>query len=168
MDQIPHLGDDEEKKSLRFQLSDLDEFMEWASDDRVMRFLREPRTDRAAALGHLKGRIMPHPWYRAICVEDRPVGWVSATPAPDDSLHQASLGYGLAYDHRGRGIMTAVVKKVVSVLFEEWPQLERVEAFAAAENGRSQRVLDKAGFTREGVSRRYAMPRGVSRDVPVH
>lgn len=64
--------------------------------------------------------------------------------------------------------MTAVVKKVVSVLFEEWPQLERVPAFAAAENGRSQRVLEKAGFTREGVSRRYAMPRGVSRDVPVH
>lgn len=50
--------------------------------------------------------------------------------------------------------MTAVVKKVVSVLFEEWPQLERVPAFAAAENGRSQRVLEKAGFTREGVSRR--------------
>ncbi|THU61233.1 hypothetical protein C4D60_Mb07t21150 [Musa balbisiana] len=105
MDQLPHHGDDEEKKTLpeftlrRFQLSDLDEFMAWASDDRVMRFLREPRTDRAAALGHLKGRIMPHPWYRAICVEDRPVGWVSATPAPDDSLHRASLGYGLAYDH---------------------------------------------------------------------
>ncbi|CAL9104650.1 unnamed protein product [Musa textilis] len=97
MDQIPHPGDDEQKKSLpeftlrRFQLSDLDEFMAWASDDRVMRFLGEPWTDRAAALGHLRDRILPHPWYQAICVEDRPIGWVSAASAPDGRQHRASL-----------------------------------------------------------------------------
>ncbi|XP_010906187.2 uncharacterized protein [Elaeis guineensis] len=148
-----------------FMISDVDDFMAWASDDRVMQFFGEPRTDKEAALAHIKDDIIPHPWYRAICVDDRPVGWIFISPAPGNDHRRASMGYGLAYNHWGRGIMPAAVKKAVATIFKEWPRLERLEAFTAVENERSQRVLQKTGFQREGVLRKYAVLKGVSRDV---
>ncbi|KAI6693258.1 hypothetical protein NL676_020968 [Syzygium grande] len=67
--------------SLRpLQLSDVDDFMVWASDPDVARWCRwEPYTSRDDALAYIAGTVLPHPYYRAICVDGRPVGQVSVT-----------------------------------------------------------------------------------------
>jgi len=50
--------------------------------------------------------------------------------------------------------------QVVERVFDDLPGLERLEAVTDVENVRSQRVLEKAGFQREGVLRRYIAGRG--------
>ncbi|KAL1803933.1 hypothetical protein ACET3Z_032580 [Daucus carota] len=65
----------------------------------------------------------------------------------------------------GKGIVTRAVKKVASVIFAEWPHLERLEALVDVENAGSQRVLQKAGFQREGVLRKYVIQKGRTRDM---
>ncbi len=66
----------------------------------------------------------------------------------------ANLGYFLAEDYNGRGYSTRAVKRVVRFAFEELG-LHRVAAATLTNNLGSQKVLEKAGFRREGVALRY-------------
>lgn len=54
---------------------------------------------------------------------------------------------------------------MAKTIFIEWPHLERLEALVDVQNGGSQRVLEKAGFEREGVLRNYTILKGKSRDM---
>ncbi|XP_062212025.1 uncharacterized protein LOC133913015 [Phragmites australis] len=142
-------------------LADAVDFMAWASDDRVMRFLKRPLcATREQAVAQIRDTVLGHPWFRAICVAGRPVGQVSVWPYADEGGHRANLGYALARDHWGRGIAAAAIRMVVARVFDELSRLERLEAVTDVENVRSQRVLEKAGFKREGVLRRYIAGRG--------
>ncbi|BAF12754.2 uncharacterized protein [Oryza sativa Japonica Group] len=148
-------------------LADADDFMAWASDERVMRFLRRPLcAAREQAVAQIRDTVLGHPWFRAICVDDddagagrRPVGQVSVWPYADEGGHRANLGYALSHGLWGRGIATAAITMVVARVFDELPGLERLEAVTDVENVRSQRALEKAGFRKEGVLRRYIVRR---------
>ncbi|CAN6298342.1 unnamed protein product [Urochloa humidicola] len=144
-------------------LEDADAFMAWASDERVMRFLKRPLcATREQAVAQIRDTVLGHPWFRAICVDGgaRPVGQVSVWPYADEGGRRANLGYALARDHWGRGIAAAAIRMVVGRVFDDLPVLERLEAVTGVDNVRSQRVLEKAGFQREGVLRRYIAGRG--------
>ena len=54
---------------------------------------------------------------------------------------------------------------MANTIFSEWPHLERLEARVLVENVGSQRVLEKAGFQREGVLRKYMTLKGKIRDL---
>ncbi|KAK1289327.1 hypothetical protein QJS10_CPB18g01434 [Acorus calamus] len=125
---------------------------------RPLRSTRHPITTRSEALAHIRDVILPHPWYRAICIGDnkRAVGSISVDPCESEKC-RASMGCRLAYEYWGKGIAARAVEAVVKEIFEEWPQLMRVEAVADVENVASQRVLEKAGLMREGVLRRYIL-----------
>jgi RimJ/RimL family protein N-acetyltransferase len=64
---------------------------------------------------------------------------------------RAEVGYWLFEDARGRGIATRVARALAEHLHSIG--VERVEAVVRTENVASQRVLERAGFTREGVLR---------------
>ncbi|CAN6281999.1 unnamed protein product [Urochloa humidicola] len=149
--------------SLRpLELEDADAFMTWASDESVMRFLKRPLcATREQAVAQIRDTVLGHPWFRAICVDgDRPLGQVSVWPYADEGGRRANLGYALATDYWGRGIAAAAIRMVVGKVFDDLPALERLEAVTGVDNVRSQRVLEKAGFQREGVLRRYIAGRG--------
>ncbi|MEU7887410.1 GNAT family N-acetyltransferase [Microbispora bryophytorum] len=63
-------------------------------------------------------------------------------------LGQAMLGYSLHPAHRGRGVVTRAVDLLVEWAFAATP-LRRIIAGTAPGNTASQRVLERAGFTRE-------------------
>ncbi|MFC0553036.1 GNAT family N-acetyltransferase [Planotetraspora thailandica] len=65
-------------------------------------------------------------------------------------LEQAMVGYSLHRDHRGHGLMTRAVNLLVEWAFEH-TALHRIIAGTALENTASQRVLERAGFTREFI-----------------
>lgn len=67
-------------------------------------------------------------------------------------LGQAMVGYGVAAGYRGRGFATRAVRLLAGWAFTATP-LARLVAGTAVENVASQRVLEKAGFTREAVLR---------------
>jgi ribosomal-protein-alanine N-acetyltransferase len=69
-----------------------------------------------------------------------------------ETNRRAELGYDLLREHRGRGLMTEAVEEVLRYGFEELG-LNRVEATTDPENAASLRVLEKTGFTCEGLRR---------------
>lgn len=66
-------------------------------------------------------------------------------------LGQAEIGYWLLHHARGRGIATRTARFLAGHAFSLG--LERVEARVFVGNPESERVLERAGFTREGVLR---------------
>jgi ribosomal-protein-serine acetyltransferase len=63
-----------------------------------------------------------------------------------------SIGYWLAADHQGKGIMTRCCSALIDFAFEELA-LNRVEISAAVENRRSLAVIERLGFLPEGHRR---------------
>lgn len=71
------------------------------------------------------------------------------------SDHQrAELGYLIGKDFWGKGYATEIATAALRHGFED-VHLTRIYAGAYADNAPSVRILEKLGFTREGVSRRH-------------
>ena len=79
--------------------------------------------------------------------------------------HSDEIGYWLAEPFRGRGLMTEIVKVFSDYLFETRPELVRLEAKVHSHNPASARVLEKAGFEREGLARKMTLKNGEYIDV---
>jgi RimJ/RimL family protein N-acetyltransferase len=153
----------------RFTLADVDAMMVWASDPLAAAPCRwEPYTSTEPLLAFIRDAVLPHPWFRAICLagDDRPVGAISVSPTADGC--RAELGDVLARAHWGKGVATAAVRLAVSAVFGEVEGQLRVEALVDVPNVASQRVLEKAGFTREAVLRRYCVLKGDVKDMVIH
>ena len=61
------------------------------------------------------------------------------------------VGYWLFAEARGRGLATLAVRAVAREVFASG--LRRIEANVRIGNDASERVLERAGFTREGIRR---------------
>lgn len=68
--------------------------------------------------------------------------------------HTDEVGYWLARPYWGKGIMTDVVKAFCDYWFENSPVI-RFSAAVFAYNAASARVLEKAGFQKEGYLRQH-------------
>jgi len=91
------------------------------------------------------------------------VGGVGFLLGRDIARMSAEMGYWLSEEFWGRGIATRVVTAMSDWAFDQY-NLTRVFATAFAHNAASIRVLEKAGFAREGVLRRSAIKNGVILD----
>jgi [ribosomal protein S5]-alanine N-acetyltransferase len=70
------------------------------------------------------------------------------------AFQNAYLGYWIDQSHQGRGLMTEAVCAATSFAFSA-VGLHRVQAAVMPRNGPSLRVLEKAGYRREGLAERY-------------
>lgn len=78
----------------------------------------------------------------------------------------ATLGYYIDKAHNGRGYATDGVRSVLDFAFGQ-AGLHRVQAAVLPRNVASRRVLEKAGFSREGRSTKYLQINGVWEDHEV-
>ena len=85
----------------------------------------------------------------AIVVRGDACGAVGMHPQGDVYRRNAELGYWIAREHWGKGIMTEAVKRMVGHTFVSFPEIHRLFARPFGRNRASQRVLEKAGFTLE-------------------
>lgn len=149
-----------------FKLSDADDFLLYAGDDNVTKFLRwETLTTREEALTFIKDVCIPHRWRKSICIDDRSIGFVSTFY---DDGHKADIGYGVAAKYWGQGIATEAVKMAVKQVLMNFSEIVRLQAFTDVENKGSQRVLEKAGFKCEGLLRKYTFIKGSVKDTLVY
>lgn len=74
-----------------------------------------------------------------------------------------TLGYWLSAAAEGTGCMTEAVRLTCAFGFKTL-ELERIEAATVPENARSQNVLTRCGFQREGLARQYLEIAGKRRD----
>lgn len=152
-----------------YRTSDVDDFLKYAGDDRVTRFTRwNTFTSKEEALSYINSYCIPHPYCRSICIEDRSIGFVIIMPRQGDDKCRAEIGYALAAEYWGQGITTRALKMAISDGFREFPDLVRIQASIEIENKPSQRVLEKLGFQKEGVLRKYTFNKGQVRDMVMY
>jgi len=80
---------------------------------------------------------------------------------------QLEIGYSLVPNERGKGYCSEAVKTMVDYLFLS-KDVKRVQAQTDPRNVASQKVLEKAGFRKEGILRKTFFTRGEWRDACVY
>lgn len=103
----------------------------------------------------------------AIEIDGSAVGGVSLHPGSDVHRHSAELGYWLGRRFWGRGIMSAIIARFAPDAMAAF-RLHRLYATVYANNPASMRVLEKAGFEREGVQKSAVVKRGELLDLVVY
>lgn len=77
---------------------------------------------------------------------------------------RGEVGYWLAREARGQGHVTRAVRLICRWGFQTL-DLERIDLLAGTRNEASQRVAERAGFTREAVLRSYMRGKGERQDM---
>jgi RimJ/RimL family protein N-acetyltransferase len=93
------------------------------------------------------------------------IGVISCFCRTGAAGHKDEIGYWLAAPFRGQGLMTDVVRAFCAWLWASRPQLVRIEAWVYAHNPASARLLEKAGFEREGYARKFQYKDGAHIDA---
>ncbi|XP_058212172.1 uncharacterized protein LOC131324281 [Rhododendron vialii] len=151
-----------------YEIIDVDDFMIYAGDEKVTRFTRwDTFTSKDSATAYIKDTCIPHPFCRSICLNNRSIGFLFIKPASGYDMCRAEVGYALAAEYWGRGIVVKAMKIAVSEAVKVFPELLRFQALVEAENKASQRVLEKIGFFREGLLRKYTFNKGEVRDMVI-
>ncbi|MBM6617910.1 GNAT family N-acetyltransferase [Bacillus suaedaesalsae] len=78
--------------------------------------------------------------------------------------YRAEVGYELNKDYWGKGIAKEALEAVVKYGFKHF-QLERIEALIEPDNVPSIKLVEKLGFTREGLLRHYEFTCGKFDDL---
>jgi RimJ/RimL family protein N-acetyltransferase len=95
----------------------------------------------------------------AIIVDNNVAGGIEFKPGNDIYSKRAFLGYWLGQAFWGRGIMTEAVKLITAYAFENFDFI-RIQATVNGNNPSSMRVLEKAGFKKEGVMKNAIVKHG--------
>jgi RimJ/RimL family protein N-acetyltransferase len=88
----------------------------------------------------------------AIVVSGEAIGGIGLELGTDVFRRSAEIGYWLGEPFWGRGIATEAVRAVTQYAFDYF-DVRRLEAGVFEWNPASMRVLEKAGYTREGRAR---------------
>ena len=98
-----------------------------------------------------------------ICADEEPVGTIGLAEVNETWGH-AEVGYWVTPDAWGAGYATAATELLVGYGFDQ-RRLNKIVAYAFDFNAGSQRVLEKVGFTEEGIFREEAFVDGEFADI---
>lgn len=103
----------------------------------------------------------------AITIDDKAIGSIGAFR--QSNIHQltAELGYYIAEEYWGKGIMAEAVKQICEYVFSV-SDIIRIYAEPFAYNTASCRVLEKSGFQYEGTLRKNAVKNGKVLDMKLY
>lgn len=103
----------------------------------------------------------------AITADGKVIGSISAFRQGNIHRQTAELGYYIAEEYWGHGIMTEAVKQICRYIFGR-SDVIRIYAEPFADNAASCRVLEKAGFQYEGTLRKNAVKNGRTVDMKLY
>ncbi|MEP5764961.1 MAG: GNAT family protein [Halieaceae bacterium] len=106
-------------------------------------------------------------YVRAIVENDTLVGCIGVETGEFEECRSGEIGYWLGEPHWGQGLATAAVTEVTDYFFEH-TELVRLVAPVFAPNLASMRVLEKCGYTLEGVARNACYKAGEFCDKHVY
>ncbi len=158
----------------RMRLDDAEDMFAYASDPEVTRYvlfethrsIEDSRTFlRFAAEGYERGDFCG--WGLVLKASGTFVGTCGMEADQATEQARAEIGYVLAREHWGRGLMPEAVRCMLRFCFGRLG-LNRVEARCIAENTASARVMEKAGMTYEGTLREQAYIKGAYRDMKIY
>jgi len=155
-----------------FQLSDFDELHAFASDPEVTRFTSfgpnqpdETRTFLESAIAEAAAWPRREYWLAAELIDGGAM--IGSCGVGKETHAQWELGYVLSRQHWGRGIATEIVRALTQFSFSQL-DAKKVWAPVDARNVASCRVLEKAGFTLEGLLRQDRLKWPEGRDTKMY
>lgn len=123
--------------------------------------INDPRVRTSLAAVEPKNRKQERDWVESlgdtegvhllVCVDGEPVGNISLKP-PNEVWGVVEIGYMITPEQWGNGYATDAVATLCGYAFDE-RRLNKVYATCYATNPASGRVLEKVGFTEEGLLR---------------
>jgi ribosomal-protein-alanine N-acetyltransferase len=131
----------------------------WAADElsrssyrrRVRHYLRDLREDMGYAL------------FIFSTADGALVGGLTLCNVRRGVTQACTLGYWIGAPYARQGYMTAAVRAVIPFVFDSL-ELHRLEAACLPSNMASIKLLERTGFTHEGLARRYLRINGVWQD----
>jgi ribosomal-protein-serine acetyltransferase len=102
-------------------------------------------------------------WHAVLSHQGDVVGAVGFKPVDWSNL-RVELGYWLAEEYQGRGLVTSAARTAVDYAFREW-RLNRVEIRCAVGNERSAAIPRRLGFEEEGMLRQAFRVRDELQDL---
>ncbi|MCZ6763737.1 MAG: GNAT family protein [Alphaproteobacteria bacterium] len=110
-------------------------------------------------------------WHRGIgftffifaAIDDALLGGIGVTNIRRGVAQAGTIGYWIGETHAGMGLMGEALEAVLAFCFDELG-LHRAEAACLPSNERSRRLLERAGFVREGYAEKYLKIRGAWQD----
>lgn len=103
----------------------------------------------------------------AVTVDNKVIGSIGVFRQENIHKQTAELGYCIAEEYWGKGIMTKAVKQICEYVFDS-SDIIRIYAEPFARNRASCRVLEKAGFQYEGTLRSNAIKNGKVLDMKMY
>jgi RimJ/RimL family protein N-acetyltransferase len=147
-----------------WRLADAGPLTRLADDRRIWAGLRDAfphpyRITDARRFIRIARQHKPHTYF-AIVEGGRLAGSIGYRVHADVERVGAEVGYWVAPEFWGRGIATTALRLLTEHAFERNPDLRRLYAVPFSSNPASARVLEKAGYTREGTLRQSAIKDG--------
>ncbi|KAH8675450.1 acyl-CoA N-acyltransferase [Xylariales sp. PMI_506] len=124
--------------------------------------------DDAQFFINLASERQPMVNYAIVLLDGTYVGGIGLKPMADVESGTFEIGYWVGKDHWGKGITTSAAKAFSKWAFENFPDLRRLEAGIFEGNVASMKILERAGYTKEGVRRKAVFKRGVSLDITIY
>jgi len=103
----------------------------------------------------------------AIAVDDKLVGSIGLVTKTDIYRKNFEIGYFLAEEYGGKGIITKAIKSATSYAFKEF-DIVRIYAEPFASNIGSRRVLEKSGYKLDAVLKNYVIKNGIIKDSCIY
>lgn len=96
---------------------------------------------------------------KAIVLNEECIGCIGITPGEYEYSRSGEIGYWLAKQYWGQGLMKLAIEQQCQAVFAE-TDIVKVFAVVFADNLASKRVLDKAGFEQEAILRKAIYKNG--------
>ncbi len=93
-------------------------------------------------------------YYLTMKGSDKIIGTVCIGSIAYGSVKSGTLSYKIDKDYQGKGLATEAVKEVINFAFNIL-KLHRINAEVMPRNAKSLRIMEKLGFEKEGLARRY-------------
>lgn len=103
----------------------------------------------------------------AILADNKVIGSVGVFRKDNIHCYTAEIGYYIAEEYWGNGIMTKVIKEVCDYIFDK-TDIVRIFAEPFSYNIASCKVLEKAGFELEGILRNNAVKNNKILDMKMY
>ena len=160
-------------KIRKWRPSDAAELAKVVSDKEILDNLRDglpyPYTeqDGAAFISAMLAADERETFAFAVTVQDKAVGSIGVFRQGNVHRRTAELGYYIAKEYRGKGMMTEAVRQICTYVFDN-SDILRIYAEPFSYNAASCRVLEKAGFQYEGTLRCNAVKNGRILDMKMY
>ena len=157
----------------KWRPSDAAELAKVLSDKEILDNLRDglpyPYTeqDGAAFISAMLAADERETFAFAVTVQDKAVGSIGVFRQGNVHRRTAELGYYIAKEYRGKGMMTEAVRQICTYVFDN-SDILRIYAEPFSYNAASCRVLEKAGFQYEGTLRCNAVKNGRILDMKMY